>query len=538
MVALAAATLFIAPSWVSNLGPEPDAIEYAVTAQRLAHFKAFSLVLLGREYPPHYPFGFSAYLAPAYLLPGATLASGIHGVFLAGVGAAVLTYALGRRLAGTLAGVGGAVTLLLRPKFIDLNHVIMTESLSAALAVLAGLLLHVAVSAQDRRRRRCLFLLSAVCGFAILVRYTNVVLTLGALVGLLSSYAVVGERNSSRASDRLSEVFLLSSGPILAIGALATYQQVTFGSFLMTGYNFWLPHRFAPSSTFSLRYAFVAPENLPVSRVGDWPNAVYYASYLARWVSSPLLLLPALIGALVLFRRRDHPSVAVTWYVAASGLLFYLLYSLYWFQAGRFLAPLFPFAAVLSGVGLQHGIRAARERKVHGFIVVALWCAGAMATVPQVIRRSYLVQHYVRAQTEPETFPLLARSLEAYASTTADAIMITALPLPLLDSGLVRDRRIIPLVRRSFWRHPMLARVGTLAEQQEVVDTALRRGVPVYTDVYSLKLVQDNPAYEAGQRAIEAYELAPVQMSVRNGSALLFRLQLKRPVTRKAEFPS
>jgi 4-amino-4-deoxy-L-arabinose transferase-like glycosyltransferase len=539
VVAFAAATLFIAPSWVSNLGPQPDAIEYALTAQRLAHFKSFSLVLLGHEYPPHYPFGFPAYLAPAYWLPGATLASGIHGVFLAGVGAAVLTYALGRRLGGTLAGVAGAVTLLLRPKFVQLNHVIMTESLSAALAVLVGVLLHVTVSFQGRRRRQCLFLLSAACGFAILVRYTNLVLTVGALVGLLSYYAVGAERSSSRASGRLSEVFLLCSGPILAISALAIYQQLTFGSFLMTGYNFWLPTRFgAPSSTFSLRYAFGAPINEAVSLVGYSPNAVFYASYLASWVSSPLLLLPTVFGALILFRRRDHPSVAVAWYVAVCGLLFYVLYSLYWFQAGRFLAPLFPLAAALSGVGLQHGLWAAREQKAHGFVVVVLWCAGAIATVPQVTRQSYVVQHYVGGRTKPQTFPLLARSVEAYASTSPDAIMVTAIPLPWLDRRRVRDRRIIPLVRRSFWTHPMLARVGTLAEQQEVVDIALKRGAPVYTDVYSLTQVQDNPAYQAERRAIEGYELVPVQTSVRNGHVLLYRLHLKQPENRKAESPS
>jgi len=39
VVALAAALLFVAPSRVSDLGPIPDAIEYAVTAQRLAHLE-------------------------------------------------------------------------------------------------------------------------------------------------------------------------------------------------------------------------------------------------------------------------------------------------------------------------------------------------------------------------------------------------------------------------------------------------------------------------------------------------------------------
>jgi hypothetical protein len=104
VVALAAALLFVAPSWVSDLGPIPDAIEYAVTAQRLARLESFRLLMIGQEFPSRYPFGFPAFLVPAYWLPGGSLATGIYGVLLAGVGAVALTYGLARRLGGALAG--------------------------------------------------------------------------------------------------------------------------------------------------------------------------------------------------------------------------------------------------------------------------------------------------------------------------------------------------------------------------------------------------------------------------------------------------
>jgi hypothetical protein len=90
VVTLAAAALFIAPSWVSDLGPPPDALEYAVTARRLAHGESFRLLLLSQEVPSQYPFGFPAYLAPASRLLGGTLASGIYGVLLAGVAVVAL----------------------------------------------------------------------------------------------------------------------------------------------------------------------------------------------------------------------------------------------------------------------------------------------------------------------------------------------------------------------------------------------------------------------------------------------------------------
>jgi 4-amino-4-deoxy-L-arabinose transferase-like glycosyltransferase len=524
VVALAAATLFIAPSWVSDLGPIPDAVEYAVTAQRLARGESFSLLLLGQEVPSQYPFGFPAFLAPAYWLPGATLASGIHGVLLAGVGAVAMTYGLARRLGGALAGVAAALTLLLRPNFIDWNHQIMTESLSAALAVSAGFLLHEAAGAEGHRLRRHLVALSVVCGFAILVRYTNVVLTLAAVLGYVACRPP--QRDQSAALGRVFQVLLLLGGPALAVGALAIYQQATFGSALMTGYGYWLPAWYGSlGSTFSPRYAFVAPGNPAEGPLAGWPNAAYYAAYLAMRISWPFFLWPALGGALVLFRRRDHPNLAIACYVASCALLLYLIYSLYWYQSGRFLAPVLPLAAALTGVGLREGVEAARQGKVLGWVMVVIWCAGALATLPRLAERSYLIQRYVRGHHEPPAFPLRARSLEAYAAVRPPGTMIvTALPLALLDSGLVGHRHIIPLARRRYWGHPKFERVATLAEQRQAVDTALARGALVYTDACSLAVVRYNPGYDAERRAVEAYGLAPVAGSVRAGRVLLFRL--------------
>ena len=524
VVALAAALLFVAPSWVSDLGPIPDAIEYAVTAQRLAHLESFRLLMLGQEFPSRYPFGFPAFLVPAYWLPGGSLATGIYGVLLAGVGAVALTYGLARRLGGALAGVAAALTLLLRPKFIGCNHQIMTESLSAMLVVLAGFLLHQAAGADGSRLRRHLVALGAVCGFAILVRYTNVVLTLAAVLGLVACRPVQRER--SAVVGRVSQMLLLLVGPALAVGVLAIYQQATFGSALMTGYDYWLPAwRSWLGPTFSPRYAFVAPQDPAEGPLAAWPNAAYYAAFLGMRVTSPLLLWPALGGLLVLFRRRDHPNFAIACYSVWCVLLLYLLYSLYWYQSGRFLVPVLPLAAVLTGVGLQEGVQAARQGKRLGWLMVALWCAGAVATLPGVAQSSYLVQRYVRGHHEPSTFPLRGRSLEAYAGVRPPgAMIVTALPLALLDSDLVGHRRIIPLARRNYWKHPRFEPVATLAEQRRTVDIALARGALVYTDAYSLAVVRYNPGYDAERRALEAYELAPVPGSVRSGCVLLFRL--------------
>ena len=523
VVTLAAAALFIAPSWAAELGPPPDAVEYAATAWRLAHGESFRLLLLGQEVPSQYPFGFPAFLSLPHRLPGATLASGVYGVLLAGVAAVSLTYGLARRLGagGTAAGAVAALTLLLRPNFIDWNHQIMTESLSAALAVGAGVLLYRAAGAEGQGRYGYLVALSAVCGYAVLVRYTNGVLTLAAVLGYLAYRPARRHRGVS--------VALLLAGPALALGALAVYQQATFGSALMTGYSYWLPSWYGSlGSTFSPRYALVAPGHPAEGPLGGWPNAGYYAAYLAMRISWPLFLLPAVGGAVALFRRRDQPSFAVACYVTSCVLLLYLSYSAYWYQSGRFMAPATPLVAVLTGVGFREGLNGARGGRVLSWAMVVAWCTGALVTLPGLLERSYLIQRYVMEHHEPPVFPLRARSLEAYAAVRPPGSMIvTALPLPLLDSGIVGRRQVVPLARRRYWAHPKMRGVATLAEQRQTVDSTLARGAPVYTDAYSLAVVRYNPGYEAERRAIEAYALDPVAESISGGRAMLFRLRYR-----------
>lgn len=109
VLAVAAVLLYIPAAWREDLRPFPDALEYALTARGLARFEPYRLTLLGRSYPPRYPFGFPLLLAPAYRLPGATFGNGIYGV--------ALTYALGRRAGGRVAGLVAAATLLLLPQY-------------------------------------------------------------------------------------------------------------------------------------------------------------------------------------------------------------------------------------------------------------------------------------------------------------------------------------------------------------------------------------------------------------------------------------
>ena len=72
--------LVVLPSWVADLGPMPDAGEYAISARNLARQRGFTIDVLGHPYPPRYPIGFPLLLAPVYWMPFASLASGIYTV--------------------------------------------------------------------------------------------------------------------------------------------------------------------------------------------------------------------------------------------------------------------------------------------------------------------------------------------------------------------------------------------------------------------------------------------------------------------------
>lgn len=234
LLAVAALTLYIPADWVADLGPPPDALEYAVTGKSIAHGGPYSISLLGHLYPPRYPFGFPVLIAPMYVLPGATLANGIYGVGLFGVLTVVLVYRLTVLLDGQFAGMMAGAILLLLPQYLSWNHQVMSETASAALTVIAALLLYRIADGDDGRRRRIrLTLLGLICGLAILVHITNVAL-------LLASFAVLLLIPSIR--KRAGRPLLaLAAGPLIAVVILCGYNWMTFGRFTGTGYAYWAP---------------------------------------------------------------------------------------------------------------------------------------------------------------------------------------------------------------------------------------------------------------------------------------------------------
>jgi 4-amino-4-deoxy-L-arabinose transferase-like glycosyltransferase len=502
VVALAVAILYIPPAWRADFRPPPDAVEYAVTAQRLASFDSYALPMLGRHYPPRYPFGFPALLAPAYWLPGATLANGIYAVVAYGVLGVVLTYAVGRLLWGRSVGLVAAVALLLLPQYPGWSHAIMSETATVALVAASALLLCLAEDAGGGRRRLVLLAgLGGVAGLAILVRLANVVLPLALVVALVAV---------RRPRQELARgVLAFGAGPAVALVGLAVYGLATFGSVLGTGYRYWVPKWYAaPGQAFALVYAFAAPAPLgdPAAPAG-LPNALYYArSVLGLLPERSSLFLTvelcalACVGAVSIARDRRQPVRACAVFAGLFSTLTLGLYAVYFVRDVRFLAPLAPLAALCIGAGalaggrlLASGLRQRRPARILarvglGAVIVSIALVGVARALGPTLEQCYAYQRYLRGDSALYQFPWDARTIDVYRATTPDgSLLVTDLALPLLGAaGLGERHTIVPLTQGEYWDKAPLRGAPQVADRQRIIVDALRRGVPVYTDSFTI----------------------------------------------------
>ena len=506
VVALAVAALYIPPAWRADFRPPPDAVEYAVTAQRLARFDSYALPLLGRHYPPRYPFGFPALLAPAYWLPGATLANGIYSVVAYGVLGVALTYALGRLLWGRAVGLVAAVALLLLPQYPGWSHAIMSETATVALVAAAALLLCLAAGADGGRRRLALLAgLGGVAGLAILVRLANVVLPV-ALVA-----ALVGVRRPRHELAR--GALAVGAGPAVALAGLAVYALATFGSVLGTGYRYWVPEWYAvPGQAFALAYAFGAPAPLgdPAAPAG-LPNGLYYARSLLGLLPerSSLFLTGefcalACVGAVNIARDRRRPVRAFAVFAGLFSTLTLSLYAVYFVRDARFLAPLAPLAALGVGAGALAGARllasGLRQRRAAetlarvglGAAIVSLTLVGAARALGPTLEQCYAYQRYLRGDSALYQVPWEARTIDVYRATAPDgSLLVTDVALPLLGAaGLGERHTIVPLTQGEYWDKAPLRGAPQVVDRQRIIVDALRRGVPVYTDSFTVDPVR------------------------------------------------
>jgi len=533
---LSALILYLPASQAADLGPAPDAEEYATTARNLAHFHAFTISLLNKSYPSRYPFGFPALLAPSYWLPHATLATGIYGVLAFGVASVVLVYVLARAVMGRAGAIAAAATLLLLPQFIGWTHEIMSETASIMLTAAAALVLYLTVQVVgDGARRALIVVLGGIAAVALLVHSANVIL-LAALIPVL-----VRDRHIRQ--EPVNYGLLFAIGPIVALAGLALYDQLTFGGVTRTGYALWVPEWYSSiQKAFGLRFAIGAPgfagDGIPTDGRSDPPNILYYLGSLTGLVPiQGALLLPlqaalALIGCVMLARDQRPAVRALVLFGGLFSVLTVAFFSLYFFQTVRLLAPLAPLAALAVGQAVASCITFIRvgvaDRRpllaMLGEAVGFLALASLVVAMPAATGNVYL---YANAQHRTVS---ITGTMNALTATTyrnvADhgAMIVTDVNLPFLDdANLTKQHVIISLTGGEYWTKPPLRGSPIFATSTSLVADALRHGMIVLTDDYSVSRLRDQPQLDPiAWRALQIYCLIPIAAS----PVIIYRLAL------------
>ena len=224
----------------------------------------------------------------------------------------------------------------------SMSHLILSDPLAATLVVLSVALL-------TRPGTKHAAVAGALVGASVVVRLAN-------LVTLASLIAALPRR-------RLRLTAFLAALPFVV--TLLVYQWSAFGQPLKTGYDYYLPglREFAPHYAWSdplgrdgpnltgdrldgrlMSWACPCPRDGPMAVVD---NVVYPAVVLGLfWMYTPPLI--SLLGFAELFRRRIFSPPR---YAAAVIVTNVALFTFYFHQAARFMAPVGALLIVFSAVG-------------------------------------------------------------------------------------------------------------------------------------------------------------------------------------------
>ena len=397
LLAVAAWRLHLPAFQGSNLAVVPDAVEYAVTGQRLAELGSFDLVLDGRSHPPKVAPGFPVlFLAPLYALLGSELGHAIYlelGFALVALAAACL---FAPRLGGPWAALGAGAALLLHPTFERWSREVMTDIPSLALGLWAVLVSLRAPREWSAQRALGVGLLIG-CAFALRVVY----------LALLAPALLLAAASRERARN----LALLAVPAIVVWLATLAYNQSAFGDPWRTGYHYWGPVPY------------------------DYAELVLSPAYLAKNCaelahgSTALPIASFLLAGAWLLRTRETRGPALALALAALPISLFHLH--YYYVDERFHLPLLAAGCILGPVALARALPAAVERfawlGIAPLACLAVWPAPPQDPMPG--RRS--------------TANALARLLPE------DAVVITAIDPVYLEPYLLRGtrRRVIPASR-------------------------------------------------------------------------------------------
>ena len=349
---------WVPPERVQDLRPRPDAVEYEEGARRLARGEGYWLYLGAERYPPRYPIGFSALLAPAVFLWGEEQPGLAVRVVLATAAIAILaTWGVAAQAAGNVAATAAALLLATAPLHVRFSKTVLSDVPSSA--AVASVALLVLLAAARGARSGMWVGVGVAAGMSATLRIPSVLVLVPVPIVLLC-----GSVGSS--VDRIRGMIYVVAGALLGLLPLLLENWWYFGSPLATGYGYWVP-----GTLFDARYAFGPPAG-----GGTDANALFYARALlggGELYGWPLAVLVC-VGTFLGLRQPAGPRALAILAVGYAGVV-YVFQSLFFWQAERFLLPAVPLLAAVAALPLS--AVAGRLMRIFGITMLALAVSGA-----------------------------------------------------------------------------------------------------------------------------------------------------------------
>jgi 4-amino-4-deoxy-L-arabinose transferase-like glycosyltransferase len=260
-----------------------------------------------------------------------------------GVASVTMTFAIGRRVAGTRTGLVAAALLACNPLHVELSQLVRTDMLATLL--MGWSLLH-ALSIAEHGRTRDHVLAGIAAGLACATKWPAVLVLVAPLAAVL--WRARGDRRALR---------LLPVAPLVSVATL-----LLASPYLLLDY---------PTVLRDLS-GEARPNHPGATGFGLIGNLAWYVRVPLLESFGPALLLAA-IGTVRLWRNRAAAIVLLPTAALLLGAL--AAQSLVW---TRWMVPLLPIVAILAALGLD----AIRDRLGRGVAIAALlvaagWSAGA-----------------------------------------------------------------------------------------------------------------------------------------------------------------
>ena len=332
----------------ADLKPYYDSFSYSLSAHNLYHHHIYGLKLFGQYYPSKYPYGYPLLIIPFYVIFGSQPYNAIYCSLFFSLLSIVFAYLIGKELGNRFTGLMAATFVFLCPLHVEFSKYILTESLSAFLALFICWLLLKATHLNAKKQKLLLLFLGVIAGFSISVHLTNCLLIPPVLISLL----LVRKSNLSSLFKKESIVLF---GIILALIPMLIYQFHTFGSPLRTGYQVWNPELYGKFESFSLRF-FAHPHHH--YERGNFTTFLFASIGLAEPLYPASMVPLLLVGVMfILSKRREHNKQMI--FLIFSSILIlslFVFFSFYYSQECRFLLQGALLLMILAACGVTFSI--------------------------------------------------------------------------------------------------------------------------------------------------------------------------------------